>query len=144
MTTLSRRDLSILATSALVAAASGRAHAQTAPYGGQGVKVNIIMEPDLAGFSPQTTRLTLVEIASGSSIPKHMHPFAQEIVFVLDGTLVIDVDGQGTKNVKAGETLLLPAGLGHFPRATNASAKVLAIHSITDKTKPFRVDLPTS
>ena len=144
MTTLTRRDLNILTASVLAAVASGRAYAQTAPSGSQGVKVNIIMEPDLAGFSPQTTRLTLVELASGSSIPKHMHPFAQEIVYVLDGTLVIDVDGQGTKQLKAGETLLLPAGLGHFPRAENSSAKVLAIHSITDKTKPFRVDLQTT
>ncbi len=144
MTTMSRRDLNLLVATALAATASGRAYAQTAPYGSQGVKATVIMDPDLAGFSPQTTRLTLVEIASGNAIPRHMHPFAQEIVFVLDGTLVIDVEGQGTKNLKAGETLLLPAGLPHFPRATNASAKVLAIHSITDKTKPFRVELPGS
>jgi quercetin dioxygenase-like cupin family protein len=144
MTSLSRRDLNILAATALAAVASGRAYTQTAPYGIQGVKVHILMEPDLAGFAPQTTRLTLVELALGSSIPRHMHPSAQEIVYVLDGTLVIDVDGQGTKRLGAGETLLLPAGLGHFPRAENDSAKVLAIHSITDKNSPFRVDLQNS
>jgi len=59
---MSRRDLNLLVATALAATASGRASAQTAPYGSQGVKATVIMEPDLAGFSPQTTRLTLVEI----------------------------------------------------------------------------------
>jgi quercetin dioxygenase-like cupin family protein len=138
MITLTRRDLGILAA---IAAASSTSYAQNAPYGGEGVKLNILVDQDLPGFPSQNTRLTLVELASGSSIPRHHHPAAQEIVFGLDGMLTVDVDGQGTKLIKAGDVVLLPAGLIHFPRAEGTNAKVIAIHSITDKSKPFRVDV---
>jgi len=140
MTLLTRRDLTILAAAA-AAAASGSAYAQTAPSGPPGVKATVLMDKDLEGFPLQMTRLTLVELAPGSSIPRHNHPGAQEIVFGMDGALTLDVDGQGTKLIKAGDVLLLPAGLTHFPRAEGSSAKVLAIHSITDKNKPFRVEV---
>jgi len=49
MTLLTRRDLGILAAAA-AAIASNSANAQPAPYAGQGVKLNIIIDKDLEGF----------------------------------------------------------------------------------------------
>ena len=137
MIVLTRRDLGILAA---IAASSTASYAQ-APYGGDAVKSKIIVDQDLAGFAGQNTRLTLNEIASGGAIPRHHHPAAQEVVFGLDGALTLEVDGQGTKIIKSGDTIVLPAGLIHLPRAEGTHAKFLAIHSITDKSKPFRVDV---
>lgn len=136
MITLTRRDLGILAA---IVATSSASYAQNAPYG-QGVKLNILLDQDLPGFPSQNTRLTLVDFASGGTIPRHFHPAAQEVVFGVDGIVTIDVDGQGTKLIKAGDVLLLPARVIHFPRAEGTTGKILAIHSITDKTQPFRVD----
>ncbi len=88
------------------------------------------------------TRLTLVDLAPGISIPRHYHPAAQEIAFGIDGALTLDVEGQGPKIIKAGDVLLIPAGIPHVPSGDASSAtRVLFIHSITDKDKPFRVDL---
>ena len=141
MTLLTRRDLGILAAAA-AAIASNSANAQPAPYAGQGVKLNIIIDKDLEGFPLQMTRLTLVDIAPGISIPRHLHPAAQEIAFGMDGALTFDVEGQGTTIIKAGDVLLIPAGVPHVPVGDTSSAtRVLFIHSITDKNKPFRVDV---
>jgi quercetin dioxygenase-like cupin family protein len=86
------------------------------------------------------TQLTLVDLAPGISIPRHLHPAAQEIAFGMDGALTLDVEGQGTTIIKAGDVLLIPAGVPHVPVGDNSSAtRVLFIHSITDKNKPFRV-----
>jgi quercetin dioxygenase-like cupin family protein len=143
MTLLTRRDLAFLAAAAAAAASNAPAHAQNAPYGGQGVNLKVIVDQELAGFPLQMTRLTLIEFAPGSSITRHHHPAAQEVVFGMDGGLMIDVEGEGKKIIKAGDVLVIPTSVVHFPHAEGTSAKVLAIHSITDKSKPFRVDAKT-
>jgi quercetin dioxygenase-like cupin family protein len=139
---LKRRDLGVLAA-AVAAAASSLAWAQQAPYTGQGVKPNILLDKELEGFPLQMTRLTLADFGQGGSVPLHNHPAAQEIVYGIDGAVTFDIEGRGTTIVKAGDVLLIPAGVVHTPHSDSSSSRVLFIHSITDKNKPFRVDVKT-
>jgi quercetin dioxygenase-like cupin family protein len=138
MTTLTRRDLAILATAA-AAAASGPTYAQNASYAGEGVKLSVIVDQELPGFPLQMTRLTIAEFEPRSSMPRHRHPAAQEIVFGMEGVLAIDIEQRGKKIINPGDVFLIPAGVIHLPRAEDKSAKVLIIHSITDKDKPFTI-----
>jgi quercetin dioxygenase-like cupin family protein len=140
MASLTRRELAILATAA--AAAGGASLARGQIRSGPGAKYTEVLAKDLEGFSLQMTRLTLMEAAPGTQIPRHYHPAAQEIAFGIDGTFTLDIHPHGARILKAGDVLLIPAGVTHLPRAhPSAPARVLFIHSITDKTKPFLVEL---
>jgi quercetin dioxygenase-like cupin family protein len=139
MESLTRRELAVLAAAALagrVNSANGQIRA------GSGANYNEILANDLKGFSLQMTRLTILEVAPGSEIPWHYHPAAQEIIFGLDGVLRIEQDPPATATIRAGDTLLIPAGTLHKPRPhASSTARALFIHSITDKTKPFLLEL---
>ena len=80
------------------------------------------------------------------SAPWHMHPGAQEIVFVMDGKLVVEVEGDGARDVAAGGVALIPAETPHRARNDNneITARVLVTHSRADKQKPFSVVLKKS
>ncbi len=139
MTTLTRRDLAMLAA-AVAAAATDSADAQI--RSGSGAKYKEILAKDLQGFPLQMIRLTIMDVAPGTSIPWHYHPAAQEIAFGLEGVMTFEVDPPAVRTIKAGDVILIPAGTLHMPRPdASSTARVLFIHSITDKTKPFLLEL---
>jgi quercetin dioxygenase-like cupin family protein len=139
MASLTRRELAVLAAVAL----AGRANSANGQLRtGPGAKYKEILARDLKGFSLQMTRLTVLDVAPGSKIPWHYHPAAQEIIFGLDGALKIELDPPATAIIRAGDTFLIPAGTLHMPRPDASSpARALFIHSITDKSKPFLLEL---
>jgi quercetin dioxygenase-like cupin family protein len=108
-------------------------------------KLTLLLKADLQGQDQkvQETVVNVLEMAPGVGAPWHMHPGAQEIIFVLDGDLTVEVEGQGTKAVKAGEVALIPAEIPHLARndSANALARALVTHSRADKDKPFLVVL---
>src|ERR1700748_2999510 len=55
---------------------------------------------------------TRVDFPPGVSAPKHTHP-GEEIVYVLEGLLEYQVEGQPPVTLKAGEVLFIPAGTAH-------------------------------
>ena len=75
-----------------------------------------------------------------------MHPGAQEIVFVMDGKLIVEVEGDGARDVAAGGVALIPAETPHRVRndSNEITARVLVTHSRADKQKPFSVVLKKS
>ena len=58
-----------------------------------------------------------VDFAPGASFPKHSHP-GVEIAYVLSGVVEYEMNGK-TFQLKAGESLYIPAGASHS--ATNAA-----------------------
>lgn len=50
-----------------------------------------------------------VELAPGVAFGRHRHP-GDEIVYVLEGSLEYQLDGQPPVTLKAGEVLFIPAG----------------------------------
>src|SRR5205814_3330600 len=64
-----------------------------------GPKLVQILRSDLQG-QQQTVQETLVSFAEfglGTAAPWHMHPGAQELLFVTEGELTVEVEGQGSK-----------------------------------------------
>ena len=72
---------------------------------------------------------------AGATVGKHTHP-GEEIGYILEGTLTIDINGT-VKTLKAGETFAIPANTVH--NATNAGPGKAAIVStyIVEKGKPL-------
>ncbi len=52
------------------------------------------------------------DFPTGVATPKHTHP-GEELVYVLEGTLEFELEGQPPVRVKAGEVFFVPAGTVH-------------------------------
>jgi quercetin dioxygenase-like cupin family protein len=66
---------------------------------------------------------------------KHTHP-GEELGYVLEGTLLLEVAGQPPRTLKAGEAFFIPAGTVHDGKNVGSGpAKVLATY-IVEKGKP--------
>lgn len=79
-----------------------------------------------------------VDISPDAPAFRHKHP-GEEIIYVLEGSLQYDIDGQPPIRVSAGEGLTVPANTVHA--ATNigtGNAAELATY-IVEKDKPFLV-----
>jgi quercetin dioxygenase-like cupin family protein len=70
-----------------------------------------------------------------------MHPSAQEMLYALDGNLVVEVEGRGTSGVKLGEAAIIPGDVPHLARNQDASATVraLVVHTRGAKDQPLVV-----
>lgn len=67
-------------------------------------------------------------MAQGKTTPLHLHPEEEEAVFVLEGELLVHVDGK-EHQVRAGGLFVAPRGVPHAFLVTSKIARVLAILS---------------
>ena len=77
----------------------------------------------------------IAEFPPGSQVGRHTHP-GEEVAYILEGAVLLEVDGKPAATKKAGEYFIIPAGTIH--NATNNSksgANVLATY-IVEKGKP--------
>ena len=138
MTLIRREFLQVAGVLAVVPSATWTAFAQTA-----GPKLTQILKKDMEGqgLTVQETVVSIIEFGPGVSAPWHMHPSAQEMLYALDGNLVVEVDGRGTTSLKPGESAIIPGDVAHLARndSSSASVKGLLVHSRGEKGKPFVV-----
>jgi len=58
--------------------------------------------------------------------PFHKHDTTDDFFYVLEGEMFMDIEGESSKFIKAGELFVVPKGVVHRPRAEN-EVKVLLI-----------------
>lgn len=58
--------------------------------------------------------------------PFHKHDTTDDFFYVLEGEMIMDIEGQPPRTVKAGDLFIVPKGVVHRPRAEN-EVKVLLI-----------------
>lgn len=63
----------------------------------------------------QETLQTRVDFAPGAVAPRHRHP-GEEIVYVLKGQLVYEIDGQPARTLGPGDVAFIPTGTWHSVR----------------------------
>lgn len=98
-----------------------------------------VIREDLNGLAGQEVIMQEVTIAPGGVIPWHMHPDGHEISYVVEGTLKLEVDGQGVRELKPGAGFHLQPGTVH--RGMNdsgAPVKILVVR-VNEKGKPIMV-----
>jgi quercetin dioxygenase-like cupin family protein len=82
------------------------------------------------------TVVARVEFAPGGAAGKHTHP-GDEIGYVLDGSVQLEVEGKPPVTLKAGDVFFVPAGTVHAAKnVAPAQSKVLATYVI-EKGKPL-------
>lgn len=116
---------SALASCAMAAPAQGQ----------QSVKRTDLQRHDLSIDNRETVQAR-IDIAPGATAPWHRHP-GEEVIYVIEGTMEYQLEGQSAATFKAGEVLFIPAGVAHKaynPGTTNGSE--LATY-IVEKGKPL-------
>jgi len=80
--------------------------------------------------------LARADFQPGGSVAKHTHP-GEEVAYVLEGEITLEVDGKPAQHLKAGDSFYLPGGTVHTAKNTGkGGAKVLATY-IVEKGKPL-------
>jgi quercetin dioxygenase-like cupin family protein len=79
-----------------------------------------------------------VDIAPGVLAPNHSHP-GEEIIYVLEGTFVYEVEGEAPKTLKAGDVLFVPAGKVHSAKNIGTTNAAELATYIVEKGKPLVV-----
>jgi quercetin dioxygenase-like cupin family protein len=79
-----------------------------------------------------------IDFDAHTAFGNHSHP-GEEIIYVLEGSLEYQIEGEEPKTLKAGEVLFIPAGKIHSAKNnTNLKASELATY-VVEKGKPILV-----
>jgi quercetin dioxygenase-like cupin family protein len=77
-----------------------------------------------------------VDFDPGYESPRHTHP-GEEIVYVIEGTLVYKVEGRPPVTLKAGDVLFIPAGTIHAAKNVGSTNGAELATYIVEKGKPL-------
>ena len=95
-----------------------------------------LQRQDLSVPGPEMVQ-SRVDIGPEAPLVKHTHR-GEEIIYVLEGSLEYQIEGQPPKTCGAGEALTVPAGVVHAVRnAGTGNAAELATY-VVEKGKPLR------
>ncbi|HZV20166.1 MAG TPA: cupin domain-containing protein [Hyphomicrobiales bacterium] len=111
-------------------------HAQGSLY-----ETKQIARVDLNNLPGQEVMIFTSTWQPGFRLPLHMHPNGHEFTIVIEGEQTFEIEGVGTKVVKAGEVIYTPPNTPHFGRnATDKVSKTVVVR-VKDKDKPIMVEV---
>lgn len=113
------------------------AAAQTAPPRPAGSTRTDLQRHDLS-IAGREVLQARVDFAPGASFPAHKHP-GEEIIYVLEGTLEYQVEGNPPLTLKAGDVLFVPAETAHAARNVGPGKGSELATYILEKGKPLTV-----
>jgi quercetin dioxygenase-like cupin family protein len=100
-----------------------------------GIKRTDLQQHDLSAPGREVIQ-NRVEIGPEAPLFKHFHP-GEEVIYVLEGTLEYQIEGEQPKTVKAGGALMVPAEAVHAVRNVgDGNAAELATY-VVEKGKPL-------
>jgi quercetin dioxygenase-like cupin family protein len=100
----------------------------------QTIKRTPLQKFDVPGTAYETV-IGIAEITPNATIGRHTHP-GPESGYMLDGEMVLMIDGQAEKTLRAGDSYQIPAGAVHDGRSGPKGAKVIATY-VVEKGKPL-------
>jgi quercetin dioxygenase-like cupin family protein len=77
-----------------------------------------------------------VDIDPGKAAPRHSHP-GEEIIYVIEGELQYQIDGQAPVTLKAGDVYFIPAGAVHSARNVGRGTGAELATYLVEKGKPL-------
>ena len=119
-------------------ASTGLVAAPASAQAPAGIKRTTIKQEPLPGTNYVTIQM-MVEVEPQSAIPRHTHP-GHEATYIISGGMELSIEGQGMLHLKGGDSFLVPAGVPHSGRATEAT-RFLATY-VVDKDKPLSSPAP--
>ena len=77
-----------------------------------------------------------VDFDSGYVAPRHTH-FGEEIIYIIEGTLVYEVEGRPPTTYRAGDVLIVPAGAIHSVKNVGSGNGAELATYVVEKGKPL-------
>jgi quercetin dioxygenase-like cupin family protein len=77
-----------------------------------------------------------VDLGPTAPLVNHTHP-GEEIIYILEGSLEYQVDGQPTRTYNAGDALTVPAGVIHAVRNVGSGNAAELATYVVEKGKPL-------
>lgn len=103
------------------------------------LKRTMLLRTDLKGLDGKEGVLLLVELAPGAAAGKHYHS-ANEVLYVLEGSGVLEIEGKSPITLQAGTASHIPDGAVHNPKNTSTSGPLkLLVFWVAEKGKPLAV-----
>ena len=138
MKRVSSRMAAVVAIAAVVGSAGipGMKAQQGAPT----VKRTVLLKQDMT-IPGREVVMAIAEIPPGGAEGRHSHP-AEVYGFVQEGTVVLEVDGQPTKTLKAGDVLYIAPGLIHQGINNGTATVKLSVVFVAEKGKPLTTPAP--
>jgi quercetin dioxygenase-like cupin family protein len=122
------------AKSILGIAVAVAALAAASVYAQQGFSRRMLQDHSLS-VSDRHAVQVVAEFVPGGAAGRHTHP-GEELGYILEGTLELQVEGQPPRTLQAGESFFIPAGTVHDGKNIGKGpAKVLATY-VVEKGKP--------
>lgn len=91
----------------------------------RGAEIRVVLGPATVGS--RSGFMGVATLQPGESIAEHYHPFSEEFLFVVDGILIVDLEGTPV-TVRTDEGLLVPIGSRHRLRNTTDSRVRAVFH----------------
>jgi quercetin dioxygenase-like cupin family protein len=127
---------------ALAFAAGVAAHAVAAREPSAQITARTILDTDVKGGVFEQAVAQVYEFPPGALLPWHIHPDAHEIAYILEGTLTLEIDGQGARVFKAGDASHVPPNVVHRGRADEKLGTKLVAVRFKPKDKPLVTLVP--
>ena len=100
-----------------------------------GIKRTDLQRHDLSAPGREAVQVR-VDFAPGAAFGRHRHP-GEEIIYVIEGSLVYELDGRPPVMLQAGDVLFVPAGTIHAAKNVGTvNAAELATY-VVEKGKPL-------
>ena len=105
-----------------------------------GLSTKLVYRTDLANIPGQEVLIYASDWPPGFRLPWHVHPEGHEFVYVVEGEQTFEIEGVGTKIVKAGELIHTPPNVPHFGRNATDKLSKTVVFRIKDKSQPVMVE----
>ena len=113
------------------------------PYAQQGVnRPTILQKGETEDIPGREVVSAILELPPNGAAGRHTHP-GTEIGYVLEGSATLIIEGRAAREVKAGDSWIIGAGIPHEGRAGPAGVKVLGTF-VVEKGKPLATPAPRS
>ena len=122
---------SAIVTAAVLGAALDRVLLAQQP----GIKRTILQRSDEPGSTTHEVVMAVAEIAPGVSAGKHRH-YGIELGYVLEGSVILEREGQAAVTLKAGEAFKNDAGVHNAKNPGTTPVRILAVYMV-EKGKPL-------
>ena len=101
----------------------------------------VLLRADLAGVAGKELIVSRLETAPGWVHGRHYHA-GHELVYVLEGSAILEVDGQPSITLKPGAVSYVPPGQVHAGRNASRTAPFrFLLFRIHEKGQPISVEL---
>jgi quercetin dioxygenase-like cupin family protein len=108
---------------------------------GAQLTTKLVFQTDLNNLPGQELLLYASTWQPGFKLPLHMHPEGHELTYVVEGEQTFEIEGVGTKVVKAGEAIYTPPNTPHFGRSSPDGVSKTIVIRIKAKDQPVAVEV---